>query len=176
MTWTFPVSGGPIPAANERILYDHHYLRNGSGFKLAPGAPNTDWLDYDWAEPVCFSTVDAGGNGQVQMRIVAAINVTAVGTGVTSFNLRTQAWVQAALSNTGVIGTNIPLFTPSALAGALTTGWKQFDSNWLPLASLATNVAGWGWTILRPRYRWDHNGSVAPTVANASVTLLMRIA
>jgi hypothetical protein len=102
--------------------------------------------------------------------------VTAGGTGVTSFNVRTQAYVQAASSNAAVVGTNIPIYTPAALTGALTTGWKYFDSSWVNLTALATNIAGYGWSILRPRYRWDHNGSVAPTVANLSTILMTRIA
>jgi hypothetical protein len=110
------------------------------------------------------------------VRIISAVNVTAAGTGVTSFNVRTQAYVQAASSNAAVVGTNIPIYTPAALTGALTTGWKYFDSSWVNLTALATNIAGYGWSILRPRYRWDHNGSVAPTVANLSTILMTRIA
>ena len=185
MAWTAPrtwVAGEIVTAAllnthvrdNLKVVYDAaSYIRAGSGWIAVP-VLSTDNSDFTDAAPLLLSTTDLATNGTLQVRVMAQANCTAAGTGNTSHRIRTKAWVRAAGGATGTVGTNIALYTPAA-GGALTTGWKTFDSGWTNAASLTTDISAYAWTILHPRYYLDLPGT-GSTWANLSVMIVARVA
>lgn len=155
-------------------LDDRAYMKHGSGWISAPSTWNTSNQAFTNTTEVLLTT--GGSGGTIYARVVSQVNVSAAGTGVTSFNVRSQGLVEAASGASGAVATNIPIYTPTAITGALTTGWKYFDSNWVALSALATDLSAYGWAVIRPLFRLDHNGSVAPTVANVATTIALRVA
>lgn len=151
-------------------------LRGAAAYKSNPTVFNTDAQEFDERDRLFFDQVGGDDFGTLQLRVMSQVQVTAAGTGVTSFGPRFQALVEAASGATGAITTNINLHTATPIAVALTTGFKYFDSGWVNFASLATNISAYGFSVLKPRWRLDHNGSVAPTCFHLAMGIFARVA
>lgn len=180
MTWTTPASGLAIPADNEKILYDlaagvaaGQAYSTGSGFTYATA--NQDFTNVD---RVSFDTATLDDHGTPQLRVVIALQISALG-GCSSLTPRVQAFVEAATASTGSVNTNVQLYSGTTLTGgSLTTGFKSFDSGWVSMAALnagALNISGYGFTILRPRYQLDRGGT-DPTIFHLAAMLFVRVA
>lgn len=176
MAWTTPAAGAIITSANSKILYDSDaYTRTGSAF---------------WSTVATFGAVSAAGTpevatfcytdalaayGTVQARVSLIYNLTVLGA-CTSLTPRVYLNVNMAALSLASIGVNREIQTGTALTGGtLTTGWKQIDTGWVSLASLTTDLSGYGITSGSLRYHFTAvTGN--PTIVNAFAYMHFRVA
>lgn len=127
--------------------------------------------DCDAASRVFLDTVTGDDEGTIQMRVVMTAQISALNS-ATSITFKAQAFVEAASNSTGNVNTTIPLYTPAAVT---TTGFKSFDSGWLSIASIGTDISGFGFAVLRPRYQVDFVTGAGPSIFHVTSSIALRV-
>lgn len=177
MAWTTPAAGGIITSANSLILYSMSEARVGSASNSSIGTYGAATAYTEHNTPLVAFIDDLNDNGTVQLRFITMANVTALGA-CTSLTLRQYLNILGSAGATGSAGTNVEAYAHTALTtggGTLTVAWKFWDSGWVNVASLVTNMSTYGLTIANPVYRFDTVGG-NPTIGRTATTVFVRVA
>ena len=143
----------------------------GIGYDASVTTFNADGQDFDSTSRVFIDQATGDNEGTIQMRVVMTAQITALNS-ATSITFKAQAFVEAASASTGNVNTTIPIYTPAAVT---TTGFKSFDSGWVSIASLLTDISGYGFAVLRPRYRVDYVTGAGPSIFHVTSSIALRV-